>query len=249
MLPEEPVRPRWPVSREDLETHILGVRIKDPNMYQSAFVHKSGLKDLDSSMSWVDTYERLEFMGDAVINMVVARFLYDKYPNEREGWLTRIRTKLVSGKCLCVFAQKLGLQEYILMNRKALSQGWNHNPRILEDCFEALVGALYFDMGMLTAKMFVLGMIHKHVNFAEIEKDDNWKDRLMRHTQALGIPLPVYEMREEGSPNTFEIHAMVQGALDTDCLVTGRGLDRNKKQAEQAAAKQALLQLGYDDFE
>lgn len=230
--------PQWPVSRQDLE-RIVGAKVRNTDVYQSAFVHKSALKELSCQWPCVDTYERLEFMGDAVINMVVARYLCDRYPEHREGWLTRIRTKLVSGKCLCVFARKLNLQAHIIMNHKALSQGWNMNPRMLEDCFEALVGAIYFDLGMLAAKLFILGMIERHADFTEVEADTNHKDRLMRFTQSQGMPLPVYQA-SGGLPTScvFEVHAVVSGR---PC---GHGVHRNKKEAEQLAAEQALMTLG-----
>lgn len=219
--------------------HILGIRVKDPAVYQSVFVHKSAVRELhERGFGGVDTYERLELLGDSIINFVVAKFLFDKYPAHREGWLTRIRTKLVCSKQLCVFAQQLRLQDFIVMNRKALSSGWNCNPRILEDCFEALVGALYLDLGLLPAKMFVLGMIERCVDFAVIEMCDNWKDQLMRYTQSKGIALPVYQMLEQTDPTVFDIVAVVDG------VPCGRGQNRAKKEAEQQAAQEALQVLG-----
>ena len=228
--------PQWPVSRERLQGDILGMPIRDPALYQSVFVHKSAARQLQERFPQLDTYERLEFVGDSIINFVVARFLFDRYPDKREGWLTRIRTKLVSGQCLCVFAQKLRLQDYIVMNSMGMREGWNSNERILEDCFEALVGALYLDMGLLAAKMFLLGMIQRHVDFAEIEKDDNYKDILMRYTQSRGVPLPMYQVLDT-APGGFTVQVLVDGS---EC---GRGWSKSKKQAEQCAAHQALLAL------
>ena len=228
--------PQWPVSRERLQDDILGMPIRDPALYQSVFVHKSAVRQLQDRFPRLDTYERLEFVGDSIINFVVARFLFDRYPDKREGWLTRIRTKLVSGQCLSVFAQKLRLQDYIVMNSMGMREGWNSNERILEDCFEALVGALYLDMGLLAAKVFLLGMIQRHVDFAEIEKDDNYKDILMRHTQSRGVPLPMYQVLD-AAPAGFTVQVLVDGS---EC---GRGWSKSKKQAEQCAAHQALITL------
>lgn len=98
------------ITRHVLENDILHLKVKDMVHYYHAFVHKSALRELPPGTC---SYERLEFIGDSVLNMVTARYLFDKYKDKPEGYLTKLRTKLVSGKCLSIFAQKLGLQEYI----------------------------------------------------------------------------------------------------------------------------------------
>jgi ribonuclease III len=221
------------LTRERLEA-IVGFKVSDFNVYKQAFRHKSMADHSNPS------YERAEFMGDAVINFIVTRFLFDKYGDKDEGFLTKIRTKVVSGKCLSGLAKKLGLHELVEMNEKAMTNGWNHNDRILEDVFESLVGCIYLDIGMIPAREFLIGVIQKHVNFTESEKDDNYKDILMRYTQAGGIPLPDYksvEVMQDGK-KVFEIHTYVNG------VPSGYGRHKSKKQAEQLSARQALLYHG-----
>ena len=223
-----------PLTRESLQA-LLGFRVVDFAKYVSVFTHKSAAREAGQA-----SYERLEFIGDSVINFVIAKYLYDKYPGADEGYLTRVRTKLVSGKCLSSLAWNLGLQNYVVMNQKALRKGWNSNPRILEDVYEALVGALYMDLGLATAKTFVLTVMERFVNFEDVVRDTNYKDILMRYAQARAMPLPEYRMvsdpQETRNP-VFEVAVHVNGQE------RGRGYDKCKRDAEQAAAHRALTAL------
>lgn len=221
------------ISKDVLEG-ILGFRIVDFDKYVSVFTHKS-FKE-----SGRDSYERYEFVGDSVINFVIAKYLYDKFPQADEGFLTRVRTKLVSGKCLSDLSRRLGLHRYVMMNQKALRQGWNSNPRILEDVFESLVGCVYLDLGLATAKTFVLSVMERFVDFRDIVRDTNYKDILMRYAQANMLPLPEYRVLNDPQVTKtplFDIVVMLQG------VGYGRGADTCKKGAEQSAAQQALLAL------
>lgn len=226
-----------PISREDLQ-RILGFRVQNIDVYRTAFVHKSYLKE---QPDLADSYERLEYLGDSVINFVVGKYLFDRFPGKREGFLTRVRTKIVSGKCLHTFSRNLGIQQFILMDQKAIRNGWNHNERILEDVFESLVGAIYLDLGLLAARDFVISTVESNVDFAQILQDTNYKDILMRYTQARGIPLPDYkssELRTSSNERVFRIHTYVGNTL------CGTGTAGNKKEAEQQAAQQAIAKLG-----
>lgn len=222
------------LSQETLEG-IVGFSILDFDQYITVFTHKSAIREMGR-----ESYERMEFMGDAVINFVVAKYLFDMFPNADEGVLTRIRTKLVSGKCLCDMARKLGLEDHIIMNRKAMQAGWNRNPRILEDVFESLVGCIYLQMGMSTAKDFLLGVFNKHVDFTELLLDTNYKDGLMRYTQSKGLSLPEYQVMNDPQITKqplFDVVVEVAGYY-------GRGRDMSKKSAEQEAAKNVLCCFG-----
>lgn len=219
------------MARETIES-IVGCRVNNPGIYERAFCHKSIANGFIT-----ESYERMEFMGDAVINFIVTRYLIEKYPDKDEGFLTRIRTKIVSGKCLSKLALKLGLDRHVQMNDKAMANGWNKNDRILEDVFEALVGCVYMDMGLVTARDFLTNVIEQNVDFGDVERDDNYKDILMRYTQARAVPLPFYSSSEtmiEGK-KTFEVRCFVNN------VPCGYGRHKNKRQAEQAAAEQAIF--------
>lgn len=223
-----------PLTRETLE-RILGFRVLDFDKYLSVFTHKSAVRDTGRQ-----SYERYEYIGDAVLNFVVAKYLYDTFPHEDEGFLTRVRTKLVSGKFLATISERLGLQHFIVMNRKAIQQGWYSNPRIMEDVFESMVGCLYLDLGLMTAKNFILAVIEQH-SLDDILKDTNYKDALMRLAHARGLPLPEYRVVNDPQVTRqplFYVVAVLNGAA------LGHGQDASKKGAEQKAAEMSLRQLG-----
>lgn len=206
---------------------LVGTKIKDQNLYIRAFTHKSALKRYENLK---ESYETLEFMGDSVLGFVVTKFLFDKYEQEQEGFLTKIRTKMVRGTTLAALARVLEFDKWILMDEKGERNGWNTNPKILEDVFEAFIGAIYLDLGMIHAKRFILN------SFEKVETnliDDNYKDQLMRWCQAEKLPLPDY--RVDGHMNgTFMVTVVVNGQ-DSGC-----GYASTKRQAEQNAAQLLL---------
>jgi ribonuclease-3 len=222
-------------TRYEVET-LLGMRVRTLAYYQEALLHKSAVKLYQASRS----NERLEFIGDSVLNLVIAKYLFHMYPNENEGFMTKLRTRIVSGKCLSQIARQMNIQAYIRMNDKAIRQGWNENSRILEDTFESLIGAIYLDLGMFHAQEFIIHQMQMHVDFNELMVDTNYKDMLMRYTQSRNLELPDYILDNEDGPNhdkSFRIHVSVDGS------VRGVGTAKNKKQAEQDAAYQALCSL------
>ena len=214
---------------------LVGTKIKDLTLYQKAFTHKSALKEYEELS---ESFETLEFMGDSVLGFVITKFLFDRYEEKQEGFLTKARTKLVRSETLADIATKLRLNEMILMDEKGMRNGWNNNPKILEDVFEALVGAIYMDLGLIHAKKFVLRIYTdpKFINMNMIMIDDNFKDHLMRYCQLKNMPLPDYK-----------ISAHYEGMFYIDVYVNnrfcGRGVAKNKKQAEQLAAREFFANL------
>jgi ribonuclease-3 len=178
-----------------------------------------------------ESFETLEFMGDSVLGFIITKFLFDRYEERQEGFLTKARTKLVRSETLADIALKLGLNDIVLMDEKGMRNGWNNNPKILEDVFEALIGAIYMDLGLLHAKQYILRIYQdpKYVDLNSIMIDDNFKDHLMRHCQVNGWPLPEYRVvaHEDG---VFFIDAYVNDQY------AARGYAKSKKQAEQNAA-------------
>lgn len=216
------------IDRGTLE-NLVGTKISNIALYQKAFTHKSALKE-DETLS--GSFETLEFIGDSVLGFVITKFLYDKFEKRQEGFLTKARTKLVRGETLARIASKLELHKWIQMDEKGMRNEWNKNPKILEDAFEALVGAIYMDLGLLHAKEFLLRIYNdpSFVNLDMIMVDDNYKDHLMRYCQSNGLSLPVYStMRHDNGVFYMVVH------VDGVCM--GYGFAKNKKQAEQNAAK------------
>lgn len=212
---------------------IIGMKIKDPQFYRKAFTHKSALK----RYTLTESFETLEFMGDSVLGFIITKFLFDRYEQMQEGFLTKARTKLVRGETLSGIARKLGLDSLVLMDDKGIRNGWNNNDKILEDVFEALVGAIYMDLGLLNAKKFVLSLF-ENPNYVDMECimiDDNYKDQLMRLCQTNRWGLPEY--KNEQIESIFNVNVVVTNTF----LASGTG--KNKKQAEQDAAKNMLVIL------
>ena len=208
---------------------LVGTKIKNLSLYQKAFTHKSALKEHENL---TESFETLEFMGDSVLGFIITKFLFDRYEEKQEGFLTKARTKLVRSETLAAIAVKLGLNNLVLMDEKGMRNGWNNNPKILEDVFEALVGAIYMDLGLLHAKEFVLRIYTdpNYVNLNAIMIDDNFKDHLMRYCQVGNMPLPDYQVVGHHEGN-FYIDVYVNGGFG------GRGIAKSKKQAEQLAAR------------
>ena len=222
------------VTKPQIE-QLVGTKIKNLDLYQKAFTHKSALKEYEQLN---ESFETLEFIGDSVLGFVITKFLFDKYESKQEGFLTKARTKLVRGETLANIAKILGLEKMVVMDEKGMRNGWNNNQKILEDVFEALIGALYMDLGLLHAKEFVLRIYNdpKYIDLNLIMIDDNFKDHLMRYCQLNNWQLPEYRVsgHHEG---IFYIDIYVNGQF------MSRGAAKSKKQAEQNAAKLFFEQL------
>jgi ribonuclease-3 len=208
---------------------LVGTKIKNLDLYQKAFTHKSAIKEYEQ---FTESFETLEFIGDSVLGFVITKFLFDRYESRQEGFLTKARTKLVRGETLAKIANTLNLNELVIMDEKGMRNQWNNNPKILEDVFEALIGAIYMDIGLIHAKEFILRIYQdpEIVDLNSIMVDDNYKDHLMRHCQVNNWPLPEYRVcaHHEG---LFYIDIYI------DNMFRARGAAKSKKQAEQNAAQ------------
>lgn len=218
-------------SKQVIES-LVGTKINAHNLslYQRAFCHKSCLKEHPELQS---SYETLEFIGDAALGFTITKWLFDQYESRQEGFLTKARTKLVRHETLASIARKMGLQHYILMDQKGLTNGWNNNPKILEDVFESLVGALYLDLGLISVKAFILALYQNpyYVDLNTIMTDDNWKDHAMRFCQTLKYELPDYRLVNQSAEGVFTVD------IHIGQFPSARGYGRTKKAAEQLAAK------------
>ncbi|AGH31200.1 RNAse III [Ostreococcus lucimarinus virus OlV5] len=221
-------------NQQDIE-QLVGTKIKNLSFYQRAFTHKSALKEYEQ---FNESFETLEFMGDSVLGFIITKFLFDRYEERQEGFLTKARTKLVRSETLADIALKMGLNNMVLMDEKGMRNGWNNNPKILEDVFEALVGAIYLDLGLLHAKEFVL-RIYNNPNFIDLNKimiDDNFKDHLMKYCQIMNVALPEYRVvgHHEG---VFYIDAYINGQFG------GRGKPRVKSKPNNWLPEHSLNSL------
>lgn len=214
---------------KDMIERITGYKPMDMDLYTIAFTHKSADPDAN--------YERLEFLGDSVINFTTAKFLFEKYPKEPEGFLTIMRTRLTCTVMLWEFSKKLFLDQYIMMNGRDMYIGAHKTKKIMEDVFEALVGAIYLDQGILKARQFILNIFDTYVDWDDIQKNRNYKDQLMRVQHQLKHPLPEYTSVRDDVEAIFTATARIPGLF-------GVGKGRTKREAEQRAARELLEKLG-----
>jgi ribonuclease-3 len=210
--------------------------VKDLPLYRRALTHCSLLRGEPDQH--LQSNERLEFLGDALIDLIVSEVLYDRFPEEDEGHLTRLRAKLVSGPALAQYARRMDLGPHLLMSDNAEQGEGRDNSNILADAFEALTGALYLDQDYAAAAQFVHDRALDPFDLEDVAaRDDNYKSQLLEWMQAEGRPQPTYRVVHEEGPShdkTFTVEAVVG---DT---AYAQGTAGSKQQAEQEAARRTL---------
>lgn len=225
------------ISKEEVE-NIIKMKINPDNLYlyQRALIHKSISRNEPNDSPLAYSNERLETLGDSILGAVVMEYLFHKYPKKNEGSLTKYRTRIVRGTTLSEFAIKAGLKGKILMTDQVKKMDGLDNPRILEDAFEAFVGAIFLDQKYEGAKHFLINFIEEHLQEEKILTDDNYKDMLLRYTQSIHCEKPIYEITNR-SAKEFTIVVILFGER------RGKGRNVKKKTAEQLAAKNAIDNL------
>lgn len=214
----------------------LAYSFRDTALINQALVHSSyanekGQKNLAS-------YERLEFLGDAVLQLIISDYLYAKYPDFPEGELTKLRSRIVCEATLVDCAKALDLGEHMYFGRGEELTGGRERASILADCFESVVAAIYLDGSMSSARTFVLRIMEKKIMDAVMGKIFiDYKTRLQEVIQARKITQIRYVVMDEQGPDhnkTFQMNVVINDQ------VVGTGSGRSKKEAEQLAAKMAL---------
>ncbi len=218
---------------------LIGIPVRRHGLYLKALRHRSSVAE--KNLSATESYEQLEFMGDAVLDLVVSEIIFEKYPASTEGFMTQLRSQLVKGEKLAEIARNIGLMEYIELGDRVRNQGVENADSVLADVFEALVGAVFEDHGYQTCREFVMKLYDNNIVFDDlIATKDNYKSILLEQVQARKMPAPVYKIVQETGPGhhkTFEVEVIVNN------LALGHGIGKNKKKAEQAAAEQALREI------
>jgi ribonuclease-3 len=188
--------------------------------------------------------QRLEFLGDAVLQLIITEHLFQMFPREAEGRLTKLRSRLVSREALRAHAQKLELGQFLMMGRGEEASGGRERTSTLADAFEALLGAIYLDTDLATARRFVLTLAASDLEQLEAEPIDiNPKGHLQELLQAISPRSPAYELVAESGPEhekTFIVRVLWEG------MALGEGTGRSKKQAETAAALQAMQRRSWE---
>ncbi|HEX6834825.1 MAG TPA: ribonuclease III [Rudaea sp.] len=207
-------------------------QFRDPELRRRALSHRS---------IGADNNERLEFFGDALVNLFVAELIYERFPKADEGALTRIRARLVSEPALAEIARDLEMGDHLHLGPGELKSGGFRRDSILADAFEALIAAVYLDGGWETCRRIARELFESRVANMESGTEKDAKTRLQELLQARGMPLPVYELVGTSGADHAKVFDMVCVIPSADLRAEGRGSSR--RAAEQAAAANALAQL------
>ena len=217
---------------EPLEA-VIGYRFKNPGLLKLAMSHKSFASESGSGAY----NERLEFLGDSVLAAVVAHQLFDEYPDDAEGGLSKKKSLLVSRPSLAVWGEELGLGAHLLLGIGEESTGGRTRQSLLANAVEALIGAIYLDGGYEPAATFVRGWCsRKHGSLLETDH----KSRLQELLQKRHKTPPIYELASADGPDHDKTFKILVRLADKEL---GRGAGKNKKEAEQAAARDALSRI------
>ncbi len=233
-------RPLSVLPREKLKAleKSLGIRIRQKDVFVQALQHRSYHQ---RSHHPARSNERLEFLGDSILNLIVGEHLYTHYPKAQEGELTKLRSRLVNKNALAAYAREIGLSEFILMSPSAAQAGRKGRETIAADTFEAVIAAIYLDRGFNAAAEFVrrqvLGALQRGL---VVTQDQNFKSKLLEFSQSRGLGVPRYVLLSQEGPDhdrTFTVEVLIGGTR------YGSGSGKNKKEAEQAAAQQTFQEM------
>ena len=212
----------------------LSIKPKDKELYKTAFSHSSYVNEHHVKSN----YERLEFLGDAVLDLVLADYLYIHH-KESEGEMTKVRATYVCENANYSYATDLGLQKYILVGHGETKDGASPKKAIVADIFEALMGAIYIDLGYATVRNVILKIVVPYIEDPNVNFFSDYKSSLQEFVQTEQKTIEYNTVKEEGPAHekTFTMEVTIDG------IVYGTGVGSSKKEAEQEAAKFALEKL------
>jgi ribonuclease-3 len=224
---------------------ILGYQFRDPQRLLQALMHSSRIPERASGEP-SESNEKLEFLGDAVLELVVSEELVREFPDWSEGQLSKSRARLVNATAISLSAQRLGIGKYLRLGRGEEKTGGRTKPALLADAYEALIAAVYLDGGLEVARGFVRRSLVEGAIAVEAERlgHTDHKSALQEYLQSRGMSPGAYHVIAETGPDhqkTFRVEVRIAG------LVSAIGCGRTKKEAEQAAAIAALIQLGAEE--
>ncbi len=214
---------------------ILSHRFKDTALLRQSLTHRSATPQ--GERSWLTSNERLEFLGDAVLNCLITELLYAKHPERSEGQLSKVKSLVVSRRVLAQCATSMGLGEFLILGPSERKSGGRSRRSLLANVFEAVLGAVYLDGGLRSARR----LLEKHLfcrieEFVDNEEYVNYKSEILEMAQRDGFGAPRYELVHTSGPD----HAMqFRMSVSVGGVVLGHGQGNSKKSAEQQAAYEA----------
>jgi len=258
-----------------------GIKYNNLNLYRTAFIHKSycTMKNADFASGNTNcpsdciplqdmSYERLEFLGDAILNMIVANYLYFRFPDQNEGFLSKIRTRIVNGKMLGFLSNEIGFNKFAIISKQVEESNGRNNYKIMEDIFEAFIGAIFTDFqnhedqvkmpdkikltaltgaGYYIAEKWIISIIENNIDFSElILKKTNYKDMLVSYMQHSIQDTPKYCELGIITKDSVKIFNYSVKNRSNDTIATATGF--SKKDAENNVSKEALIYYGQLDI-
>ena len=222
----------------DLE-HKLNYYFNDRNLLKNALLHKSLGNERKEYKN--QNNERLELLGDAVLDLIVAEYLYKNYKNASEGTIAKLKAMIVSEPILAKISRQIGVGKFLMLSRGEVMSGGRNRESILADSFEAILGAVYIDSNLDDARVFALSHIKQYIDHIEENEDIlDFKSILQEYVQKEFRTVPTYELIAERGPDhmkEFEIQVIVGNYKE-------KAVARNKKKAEQLSAKALCIKLG-----
>jgi ribonuclease-3 len=208
----------------------LNIKTNNLELYETAFTHTSYANE-NKTVS----YERLEYLGDAVLELIMSEYLY-KNTNNEEGVMTKLRSHYVCENALYEYSLRIGLNEYLKLGHGEEESGGKYRKTIVADIFESFLGAIYLDQGMDKAKEFVSNLVFPIIENEKLDFFDDYKSKLQEMVQT-GKKSLEYELVNEEGPAHNRVFTVV---VKIDNVVYGKGIAHSKKEAEQEAARDAI---------
>ncbi|MPQ48698.1 ribonuclease III [Marinifilum sp. N1E240] len=223
-----------------LLSDFLGFDPNKPDLYELAFIHKSATIQKDG---YGMNNERLEYLGDAILGAIIADILYKYFPNKDEGFLTQIRSKIVSRESLNKLARKIDLDKHVVSNVNL-----NNNKHIYGDAFEALIGAIYLDQGYANTRIFIEDRVFKkHINLEEVVTiETNFKSKLIEWAQKNKKDV-FFDTQEDGVDKALRLPLFIS-EVEVEEVKMGKGIGTSKKEAQQKAAREALKRINQKEL-
>lgn len=244
-------------------------KINNIKVIQQSFIHKSYVdkniipksilsqakKELGNPQNLLElqpnSYERLEYLGDRIIKLCVTKYLFLRYPNDDEGFMTKLQTKIEDKRNLAAMSKHIGLDKFFVISRQIEAKYGRNLEKIHEDVFEAFMGAFYLSNGFEPCMLFIINLLETLIDYADkLYCDNNYKDALLRHYHKMEYSYPKYEViYYEGPPHdrTYLIGVLKNDANKMESIedkFVGFGIGNSKKIAEQRSAKMALIIFG-----
>lgn len=240
-----------------LKNYDIDYSVNNINLFRNAFVHKSYccMKNCDFTAGNIECptdciplqempYERLEYLGDSILGYIIAKYMYIKYPDQSEGFLSKMRTKIVNGRMLGYLSESIGFSKFAILSKQIEDINGRQNYKILEDIFEAFIGALYIDCNDINiTEKWIINVIEKNIDMVDlIIKNTNHKDSLIFYMQSRFQDMPKFYETNVSHINMCKIFTYI--VKDRDNNILGSATGSTKKDAENNCSSEALKYYG-----